>query len=143
MSIELTHHIYITAPAEEVYRAITTEEGIRSWWTTDVTMQDHVGGKAVFGFERHAVTFEMEIEQLQRPSLVRWRCKGGSAPEWIGTTQEFRLLEQKDGELLLKFAHAGWKPGSDYCYLCNTTWGHLLVVLKGYVERGEKKPYFT
>jgi hypothetical protein len=43
---------------------------------------------------------------------------------------------------LLKFSHAGWKPGSDYCYLCNTTWGHLLVMLKGYVERDEKNPYF-
>jgi len=26
---------------------------------------------------------------------------------------------------------------------CNTTWGHLLVNLKHYAERGVKNPYFT
>jgi len=26
---------------------------------------------------------------------------------------------------------------------CNTTWGHLLVILKEYAERGVKNPYFA
>lgn len=143
MAIDLIHHIYIAAPAERIYAAITTTDGIKSWWTTDVTMMDsHVGGKAVFGFENHSMLFQMRIEQLDRPSRVRWKCDGGSSPEWIGTTQDFKLEPQADGEVLLKFCHGGWKPGSDYCYLCNTTWGHLLVTLKNLVEKGEKNRYF-
>ena len=59
-------------------------------------------------------------------------------PDWIGTTQEFQLEPHADGEVLLKFCHGGWKPGGDHCYYCNTTWGHLLVNLKNYVERGVK-----
>ena len=31
---DLIHRIGIAAPAEKIYRAITTEEGIRAWWTT-------------------------------------------------------------------------------------------------------------
>jgi uncharacterized protein YndB with AHSA1/START domain len=143
MAIDLDHHIYIAAPAGNIYRAITTEEGIKRWWTTDVTMDAQVGGKPVFRFEQHSVFFQMRIEELAAPSLVRWRCDGGNSPDWLGTTQEFRLEAQADGEVLLKFCHGGWNPASPHCYLCNTTWGHLLVNLKNYAERGMKYPYFT
>ncbi len=143
MSIELNHRIYIAAPARWVYQAITTEDGIRSWWTTDVSMETHTGGRATFGFERHSVTFEMRIQLLEAPSVALWHCEGGNSPDWIGTSLEFRLEPQDDGQVLLKFCHAGWKADSEHCYLCNTTWGHLLVTLKNYVERGVKNPYFT
>jgi uncharacterized protein YndB with AHSA1/START domain len=33
MPTSLIHRIGIAAPAETIYRAITTEEGIRAWWT--------------------------------------------------------------------------------------------------------------
>jgi hypothetical protein len=56
--------IGIAAPAEKIYRALTTEEGIKTWWTTDVKMDAHAGGKVVFGFFDHSTVFEMRIEQL-------------------------------------------------------------------------------
>lgn len=52
------------------------------------------------------------------------------------------LLEPDGGEVLLKFCHGGWERGGDHCYYCNTTWGHLLVCLKDYAEKGVKNPYF-
>ena len=99
------------------------------------------GGRAVFGFFDHSTEFQMRIEQLTPPALVRWQCTGGSAPDWVGMTQEF-ILEPQDEEVLLKFCHDGWERGGDHCYFCNTTWGHLLVCLKDYAERGVKNPYF-
>jgi uncharacterized protein YndB with AHSA1/START domain len=143
MPTDLIHRIGIAAPAEKIYRAITTAEGIKGWWTTDVKMDAHVGGKAVFGFKKHSVVFLMRIEQLTTPSLVRCKCEDGSSPDWIGTTQEFQPEPQDDGEVSLKFCHGGWERGGDHCYYCNTTWGHLLVSLKQCVERGLKNPYFT
>ena len=173
MPTDLIHRIGIAAPAEKIYRALTTEEGIQAWWTTDVKMDAHAGGKAVFCFFDHSTVFQMRIEQLmlngsqsgtnsppsvlrtpsppagekegmRGRSLVRWQCDGGSSPDWVGTTQEF-ILESRDGgndEVLLKFCHGGWERGGDHCYHCNTTWGHLLVCLKDYAERGVKNPYF-
>jgi uncharacterized protein YndB with AHSA1/START domain len=143
MATDLIHRIGIAAPAEKIYRALTTEEGIKGWWTTDVKLDPNVGGTAVFGFMQHAVEFQMRIQELTPPSLVRWQCEGGNSPDWIGTTQEFQLEPPADGEVLLKFCHGGWKSGGDHCYYCNTTWGHLLVGLKEYAERGVKNPYFT
>ena len=144
MPTDLIHRIGIAAPAEKIYRALTTEEGIQAWWTTDVKLDTHAGGKAVFGFFDHSTFFQMRIEQLTPPALVRWQCDGGSSPDWVGTTLEF-ILESRDGgndEVLLKFCHGGWIRGGDHCYHCNTTWGHLLVSLKDYAERGVKNPYF-
>ena len=143
MPIDLIHRIEIAAPAETIYRAITTEEGIRAWWTVDVQMGDRIGGGAVFGFFNHSTVFHMQIEALTPPTLVRWVCvENTTSPDWIGTTQEFRLEPQAGGEVLLKFCHGGWKFGGDHCYYCNTTWGHLLVCLKQYTERGVNDPYF-
>ena len=96
MPADLIHRIGITAPAETIYRAITTEEGIRAWWTTGVQMDASAGGRAVFGFFDRSTVFEMRIEQLTPPSLVRWQCTGGSSPDWVGTTQEFIL--EPDGD---------------------------------------------
>lgn len=142
MPTDLIHRIGIEASPEKIYKALTTEEGIRAWWTTDVKMNSKVGGLAIFGFERHAVEFQMQIEALTPSSLVQWKCVGGNSPDWVGTTQEFRLEPQEDGEVVVKFCHGGWVSGGDHCYYCNTTWGHLLVGLKQYVQNGLKNPYF-
>jgi len=36
MPAALIHRIGIAAPAETIYRALTTEDGIRAWWTTAI-----------------------------------------------------------------------------------------------------------
>ena len=142
MPADLIHRININAPADKIYRALTTEEGIRGWWTTDVKMDGQAGGKAIFGFENHSIVFQMRIDELKASSLVRWTCVENNSPDWIGTSQEFLLEPQTDAGVLLKFCHGGWKSGGDHCYYCNTTWGHLLVTLKRYAEEGVKNPYF-
>ena len=142
MPTDLIHLIGIAAPAKTIYEAITTEHGIRAWWTTAVKMDDKVGGQAVFSFFDFSTAFHMRIEQLTPPSLVRWRCIGGTSPDWVDTTQEFILTPQPDGEVRLKFTHGGWERGGDHCYFCNTTWGHLLVCLKDHCEHGVMNPYF-
>ena len=47
MPTDLIHLIGIAAPVETIYEAITTEEGIRAWWTTAVKMDAGAGGMAV------------------------------------------------------------------------------------------------
>ena len=145
MTTELNHRITIAAPAEKIYRALTTEEGIRAWWTTSVKTHQSQTNSGTACLVSWATRWYLKwgSDTWTPPTLVRWQCEGGSSPDWIGTTQEFHLEPQPDGEVLLKFCHGGWKSGGDHCYYCNTTWGHLLVCLKKYTERGEQDPYFT
>ena len=97
MPTDLIHRLGIAAPAEKIYRALTAEDGIQARWTTDVKLDALAGGKAVFGFFDHSTVFQMRIEQLTPPALVRWQCDGGSSSTWVGTTQEFSL-EPQDSE---------------------------------------------
>src|SRR5580704_13947674 len=76
---DLIHRVGIEASPEKIYRAVTTEEGIRGWWTVDVKMDSRVGGKAVFGFMKHAVEFQMQIDTLTPGLLVQWTCIGGNS----------------------------------------------------------------
>jgi len=71
MPTDLIHLIGIAAPADTIYRAITTEEGIRAWWTTAVKMDASAGGREVFSFFDHSTEFQMRIEQLTLPASVR------------------------------------------------------------------------
>src|SRR5258706_3337825 len=88
MPTSLIHRIGIAAPAETIYRALTTEDGIRAWWTTDVKIGARVGDAAVFGFFDHSTGFEIRIEQLTPPSLAPWQCTGASATDPAGKTPE-------------------------------------------------------
>src|SRR5689334_4764070 len=47
---EIRHRVGVNAPVEEVYRAVATADGVRQWWTRDVSGDAQVGGKLVFGF---------------------------------------------------------------------------------------------
>jgi len=67
---------------------------------------------AAFGFFGHSTEFQMRISAIEPFSLVRWKCTGGTSPDWVGTTQEFILAPQPDGEVLLKFSHGGWNAAA-------------------------------
>ena len=41
---KILHFVHIHAPVAEVYRALTTAEGLAGWWSTRVTVEPGVGG---------------------------------------------------------------------------------------------------
>jgi hypothetical protein len=46
-----------------VFAALTTQVGLRGWWTVDATADEKVGGKADFGFDKRQTVFRMKIER--------------------------------------------------------------------------------
>jgi uncharacterized protein YndB with AHSA1/START domain len=129
---ELKHQISIdTAPAK-VFAALATQAGLRSWWTADTTADEKAGGKAEFGFDKRQMIFRMKIEKLEPDKQLVWSCSGDH-PEWKGTTLTWNVA-RGDGMTVLRFTHGGWKSVSEYCAMCNSTWGDLMYRLKGYLE---------
>jgi NAD(P)-dependent dehydrogenase (short-subunit alcohol dehydrogenase family) len=57
---DLHHHIQVNASPDRVHAAIAPQEGMRSWWTVDTQMDERVGGKAEFGFNKRATVFRMK-----------------------------------------------------------------------------------
>ena len=62
---DLKHQIPIRSTPEKVYAALTTQAALRAWWTADTEIEEKVGGKAEFGFDRRATFFRMNIEKLE------------------------------------------------------------------------------
>ncbi|HNH10616.1 MAG TPA: SRPBCC domain-containing protein, partial [Leptospiraceae bacterium] len=48
--IDIIHRIGIKTPAEKVYKALTTLEGLGSWWTEEVSGETKTGGRIEFLF---------------------------------------------------------------------------------------------
>jgi len=117
-----------------------TREGLKSWWTSDVEIRPEVGSKAVFGFFNRETVFTMSIDKITA-DRIEWTCVAGPE-EWIGTKLTFELEDIDSGLIKLKFTHSHWKIDDGAFPLCNTTWGHLMVLLKQYCEGMNPGPYF-
>jgi uncharacterized protein YndB with AHSA1/START domain len=142
MGREMLHAVEIEAAAGDVYRAITTSEGLASFWTPDSEAASEVGGISRFGFSGAPVDLRMRIESLEPGRRVEWTCVG-DFPHWDGTRVSWSIGPRAEGDgVAVLFSHAGWpadQPEAEYAGV-NHAWGRILDALKGYVETGEPQP---
>jgi uncharacterized protein YndB with AHSA1/START domain len=134
----IKHYLIIKAPPEKVYKAITTTEGLKGWWTLDAIVDENVGGVAefIFGERYHN---KMQITNLEQNKKVEWKCFQGDK-EWIDTTFVFDI-EEKVGNSVLRFTHGNWKEETDFLASCNYHWGYYMRSLADYCEKGEGMPF--
>lgn len=139
---DIIHRIGIKSPIAQVYKAITSLDGLARWWTDEVKGNDQLGGKIEFSFR--SVSGEimgrmvMEVQALNAPKDVRWRCIEG--PEgWIGTDITFQLSEQ-DNQTIVIFGHRNWQEATESTAHCSMKWAIFLLSLREYVETGKGKP---
>ncbi len=136
----MRHEVEIDAPPEKVFEAITTQAGLRGWWTADSMAEPRVGSVAVFGFYNRRLLFRMRIEKLTPGKKVVWTCLGEN-DEWKGTRLIWQI-SQKEGATVLRFVHGDWRSTSGYFAYCNSTWGMLMYRLKDYAEGKAPGPYY-
>ena len=142
-------HLLLSAPPAAVYRALTTQEGARGWWTQSCDIASTIGGRSTFRFNR---TYKvMENETLVPDQEVRWHCVQAhiDAPtlqhkdEWVGTHIVFRLSPQDNGKTRLDFEHVGLIPDIECFELCRDGWNHFLGSLQGLVDTGRGNPFLA
>ena len=134
--IDIKHKLVIKTLPDVVYNAVTTQQGLESWWAKETEAKPEVGFINVFTFG--TVRNEMQITALTKNKLAEWKVIV-SIDEWVGTTLLFDL-EEKDGKTVLRFAHAGWKAATDTYAECNYAWARFMTSLKSYCETGTGTP---
>jgi uncharacterized protein YndB with AHSA1/START domain len=135
---DIHQRIGIEAPQAEVHRALSTIDGLASWWTTDTTGDPAVGGTLTFTFgspERRASFEVLEVTD----DRIAWRGTAGP-DEWIGTTFTFDLSHD-DGETVLQFANTGWREAVPFIGHCSTKWATFFIGLKALLEGGRSHTY--
>jgi len=79
----IRHTVFIGAPVEKVYRAITSEEGLSAWWTPDTKVTSQTNAIARFAFGP-AYFKEMKIIELKPLEQVKWFCISGLVNSYRG-----------------------------------------------------------
>lgn len=135
----IIHTVDMQAKPDAVYKAIATQQGLSSWWTTQVKGEERVGGVVVFTF-MEGFGPQMKITELQPSRLVTWQCGGGHEP-WIGNTFRFEIVSQ-DGGTRLRFRQEYSKELDDDQYgVYNFNWAYYLESLRLYCATGSGKPF--
>jgi uncharacterized protein YndB with AHSA1/START domain len=134
---DIFHDFIIKAPAQKVFQAISTPQGLDEWWT-----------KSSFGEPRLGSEYELGFGPGHDCRAVVARCVPGAEFElqltqahedWQGTRVALDL-EQKEGFTQVRFHHSGWPDNEHYRGSCYC-WAMYLRILKRYVEYGETVPY--
>lgn len=133
---EIMHGLKINAPAEKIYQAITTADGIRHWWTSDAELEAKLGGTGEFGFFGRRLVAKVKIAALTPPTQVKWQVTNAA---WPGDAIEFDL-RQEQTFTRLHFAHRGFAQADQRYASATTRWGFYLLSLKQYVETGKGTP---
>ena len=135
---DIKHFLVIKAPVNTVYKAVTEQKGLASWWTEDTIAKPEIGfiNEFKFGPPYHN---KMKVTKLDKDKLVSWECIGNDK-EWIGTKIIFEL-NKKNGNIELMFTHAGWAAQTLFYASCNYNWGLFMKSLKDYCESGQGQPW--
>jgi uncharacterized protein YndB with AHSA1/START domain len=132
----IRHNVVIKATPDKVYQAITTRQGIESWWCKQTTAKPEVGFVNVFIFGKFRN--EMKVTDLVPDKRAEWECIQ-SIDEWMDTRISFDL-EEKDGKTILRFTHGAWRAVTDTFAGCNYDWALFMKSLKSFCETGKGEP---
>lgn len=136
------HHVVdMPARVDDVFAAVTTQDGLSGWWTTSVDVPAVEEGEVIqftFGGDFNP---SMEITAIEPPHRVDWRCVGGHE-EWADNTFRFDVADLGDGRCRLRFwQHYAVELEDDYYGTYNYNWGYYLQSLHELVTTGTGKPF--
>ena len=101
---DILHKVGIKASSpDDVYKSLTTIEGLSGWWTSDTRGDSKVGSVLQFRFGEGG--FDMKVIDLQPGKRVLWQVVDGPE-EWLGTKISFDIKQSGDWTILL-FKHQG------------------------------------
>jgi len=133
----ITHTISTSAGADTILGAITSLDGLRSWWTSDTSGDPAQGGLIEFRFGGGGP--DMSVEHISETDVI-WKCVSGPE-EWLGTTIEFRMQQDEGDKTAVYFTHRGWADETPFHYHCSMKWAVFLLSLKAYLDLGEGRPF--
>ena len=142
MAAPLVHQVNVKATPDTIYKAVSTEQGLRGFWTSDSKAEPRVGSIATFGFG--GPTQRMRIDELVPGKRVKWTALA-DFPNWDRTTVTWEISAAENGETGVLFRHADW-PASvtqDDLGSINYSWGLIVERLKQYAETGKPNPLFA
>jgi uncharacterized protein YndB with AHSA1/START domain len=130
------------ADRRTVVDALTTEAGIKGWWTDTATVPQQVGSTLEMTFPGMPMPFDFELAAAG-DGRIEWVSKT-FPPPWVGTRVVWQLEDNPEHPgTRINMRHVDWTPDNPMIGMVTVGWGQILANLKGYVETGTPQPFFT
>ncbi|HVV81581.1 MAG TPA: SRPBCC domain-containing protein [Kofleriaceae bacterium] len=129
-----------TTPAA-VVRAFTTVDGLRGWWSRDVTHAPARRELALrFDKPTGPMAFTLRVEHAGDDGVELACVAESHNPDWLGTRLTVRLTPDGDGTRVA-LVHAGYPARNEVYEMCSKGWPYFLESLKAYLEAGAGTPH--
>lgn len=138
MTYGIFHDLTIQVSPDQIYKGVTSPEGLNSWWTQRATGQPKVGANYQFYFAPE-YDWRAKVIRCQANELIYFEM-GQSDADWEGTQLRFQLIP-KAGSTLTRFEHVGWTSNNDHFRRTSYCWAIYLRGLKRYLEKGIVLPF--
>ena len=141
----VTAEVFIAAPRERVFEAITDPRQAVRWWgqadkyiLSDFQMDVRVGGKWSCSGQSKTMGGEVsvhgEFREVNPPSRLAYSWVSNWMP---GSTEVVWELQSQSGGTQLKLTHTGFAGNADHAKGHGIGWGAVLGWLRSFVEKGE------
>jgi uncharacterized protein YndB with AHSA1/START domain len=137
---EITHDMSIKASSSTVYKALTTAQGLRSWFTAQAEGSGQPGTEWKLKFTDQP-SFNWQIVSVEDQCNVSWKCLQGPGNS-AGTEAEFSLKPESDNQCTFTISHRGWTKDDPKYERCVKIWHVLLDHLRRYCETGIPSPAY-
>lgn len=134
---EFVYVIYIEAPIERVWAALTDGEHTRLYWSRFVQSDWQVGSRVEFlRADKSKLSHDGEVLEIDPPR--RLAMTFDVSPEGVGEapSRVTYQLSEEDGATRLAVTHEGFPPDSAVLKGISSGWPQILSSLKTYLERG-------
>ncbi len=140
---DVLHEVGFQASREDLYTALTTTAGLRSWWSEHSEIGSGVGAQGSVSFYNNMVTFLLQVTELEPASKVVWAVEDGP-PDWANTVITWTIFTAETPfgpQTTLHLAHSGFESTGGNFASVNYNWGWYMTSLKFYLEKGEGMPH--
>jgi uncharacterized protein YndB with AHSA1/START domain len=138
----MTHSIkflfHIAASRADVYKALSTIEGLAGWWTTDTKGDTNPGGTIQFRFGEWGGP-DVKVKESVKDQHVTWECLSGMAG-WAGTSITI-ALDENEGKTRVRFSHDGFAEANDGYASTTMGWSRYIQSLRAFCQTGKGEAF--
>jgi uncharacterized protein YndB with AHSA1/START domain len=138
MTHSIKHLFHIDAKRSDVFKAISTIDGLSNWWTVTVLGDSSLNNVIQFRFGEHGGP-DMQVISVKHNESITWKCLA-SPHGWVGHTFTFSL-DENDGKTRVRFSHNGWEDNDDYYAICTFSWGRYMESLRQLCQTGQGQAF--
>lgn len=132
------HQVSINAPVAKVYQAISTADGISTWWDKQTPVQTDRGLVLEHNPGPEHGIVQLRVVELVPNQRIEWECisthpASSPASVWTGTHFIFEL-DDTGVVAIVDFYQTGYDEWSEFFEFNVSAWRQVLQSLKQVVE---------